>query len=242
LPERIAVVGFIVCINYSSPWFMNHCLRHKQAKNLQTNIKATIAQLDSWESNQDSLRQKRNTANSENGGLRQRLAEACLLAQASQGTQLIRDPSCQLCGSLAHLSDECDFIAVETSNQISLEDPSTGIHRGIVHGVYQQAADLYKLLYPRFYPGPSSEVTASADAYLFPVPLAGPNYQEIGLSRTVARLLSLSAAQAVQTEFLSCQRTFIDQFAQAFHSAAFPLDYTDFRDKAHKRWIEELQI
>jgi hypothetical protein len=86
------------------------------------------------------------------------------------------------------------------------------------------------------------EVPASADTYLFPVPLVGPDYQEIGLSRMVARLLSLPAAQAVRTESLSCQRAFVDQFAQAFHSAAFPLDYTDFQDKGHKRWIEELQI
>jgi hypothetical protein len=217
---------------------MNHHLRNKQAKELRTNIKATIAQLDSWESNQDNLRHKWITANSENGGSRQRLAEARSRAQAAQGSQLIIDPACQLCGSPTHLSDECDFIAVETSNQCSSENPSTGIHRGIVHQVFQQAADLYKLLYPRFYPGPSVEAIVRADAYLLPVPLAGPDFQEIGISRTVARLSTVLDAQAVLTKSLTHQLDFIDQFVQAFHSAAFPLPYTEFRANVHKRWIK----
>jgi hypothetical protein len=213
--------------------------RERKAVQIRSNIKAAISQLDRWNSSQEGLRQNRQTANSENGGPRKRLAAARSLACISQGTQSIHDPPCHLCGSLIHLSEECDFIAVEASDKAAFEDPSTGIHRGIVHRVFQQSVDLYQLLYPRFYPGPRNEVCDSSEAYLLPVPLVGPDYQEIGISRAVRLLRSIPTSAHLLTESADRQLAFIDQFVPAFHSAAFPLGYVEFRKKIHDLWLDD---
>ena len=167
--------------------------QERRASQIRSNIKAAVAQLDSWTTNQRELRARRNHAIAERGGGRQgreRYAiDAQVLARASQGTQLVRDPPCDICGLASHLSDECDRIAVVASSETVFENPSTGIHRGIVHTVYSQAADLYRLLYPRFYPGPDEEVVPTQIAYLLPVPLTGPDYQQIAISRAVLFLL-----------------------------------------------------
>jgi hypothetical protein len=215
-------------------------LQDRQASQIRTNIKAAIAQLDSWTASQESFRRRRNAGNATSGGHAQRCIDARNRATSSQGTQFIEDSPCSICGSSSHLSDECDFIAVESSTKVSFEAPSTGIHRGIVHKVFALASDLYRLHYPRFYPGPSASTLVSSDAYLLPVPLVGPDYQEIGISKAVASLVETSSARNyLKVSFLS-QRSIVDAVAQPYHSAAFPLDYTSFRDKIQERLFEEL--
>jgi hypothetical protein len=131
--------------------------QEKQAIQIRTNIKAAVGQLDSWTSSQTNQRLRRNTANASSGGHRGRCVESRERAIASQGTQIIEDHPCGLCGSSGHLGDECDFIAVEASTRVAFEDPSAGIHRGIVHRVYTLSSELYRLHHPRFYPGLSEE-------------------------------------------------------------------------------------
>ena len=133
-------------------------------------------------------------------------------------------------------SDECDRIAVVASSETVFENPSTGIHRGIVHTVYSQAADLYRLLYPRFYPGPDEEVVPTQIAYLLPVPLTGPDYQQIAISRAVTFLVTQPSSPSFQLKSIRQQLAWVDQAAQPFHSAAFPLDYDSFRDKVYRGW------
>jgi hypothetical protein len=214
--------------------------QERQATQIRTNIKAAVAQLDSWILTQANLRRQRIEAIASSGGHQQRRLQARSIAVSSQGTQFIEDPPCDLCGSSDHLSDECDFIAVEASSQVSFEDPSTGIHRSIVHRVYSLASDLYRLHHPRFYPGPAVSTLVNTDAYLLPVPLVGPDYQEIGISRSVAFLVASSTTRDYLSASFLRQRSIVDAVALPYYSAAFPLDYISFRDRVQESLSEEL--
>jgi hypothetical protein len=214
----------------------------KQAIQIRSNIKAAVGQLDSWTSSQTNHRLRRNAANASSGGRRERCVESRKRAVASQGTQFIEDPPCDLCGSSGHLGDECDFIAVEASTRVAFEDPSAGIHRGIVHRVYSLASELYRLHYPRFYPGLSEETIVRSEAYLLPVPLVGPDYQEIGITQAVGSLVGSSSTQNYLTTSFLSQRSIVDAVAQSFYSAAFPLDYSSFRDRIQEELSETLNL
>jgi hypothetical protein len=138
------------------------------------------------------------------------------------------------------LSDECDFIAVEAGSQVSFEDPSSGIHRSMVHRVCSLASDLCRLHHPRFYPGPAVCTLVNTDACLLPVPLVGPDCQEIRVSRLVAFLVASSTTRdCLSASFLS-QRSMVDAVALPCHSAAFPLDHISFRDRVQESLSEEL--
>jgi hypothetical protein len=216
---------------------MNHRERERLSRQIRSTIKAIVAQLDSWDSDQQELRLTRDAANARCGGRRQRLAESRALACASQGTEHIQDPPCDTCGSFAHLSEECDFIAVE-SNDIGYESPATSIHRGIVHRLYVQSLDLYRLLYPRFYPGPSEELVATEITETLSDLVTGRDYQAIAISQATTFLLSLST-NWVERPSLRQQLALLNQVIQPFHSAAFPLDFISFRDQVHSCWSEE---
>ena len=110
--------------------------------------------------------QRQVQANLTIGGQRQRLSQAAERAKRSQETQLVEDPPCSLCGSSNHLGDECNFIAVKTSTQVALEEPSARIHHWVIHWIYVLTLDLYCLHYPQFYPGLTVDTLASLEAYL----------------------------------------------------------------------------
>lgn len=207
--------------------------RDKRASQLRTNIKSAVAQLDDWNSSQANLLRRRNESIVSSGGRRQYLNEARSRACASQGTEFLQDPPCTLCGSKAHLSDECDFIAVQ-SNDRSFEKPSSGIHRSIIHRLYTDTSALYKLFYPRSFPALKEDSSIAPLACALPEPPSNPDYQEIGILRAVKLLTTLSST-GEPLSFLQ-ERALVDQIAQPFHSAAFPLDYTEFRDKIHQSW------
>jgi hypothetical protein len=218
---------------------MNHREKERAARQIRSSIKAIVAQLDSWNSDQRELRLTRDAANEQSGGRRQRLAESRALACASQGTQFVQDPPCATCGSSSHLSEECDFIAVESNdNEGGDLSPASSIHRGIVHRLYVQSLDLYRLSYPRYYPGPSDEVLVAEILDTSPVPLIVPDYQAIALSKATSVFLSLSA-NWVQRPTVRDQQALLDQVIQPFHSAAFPLDFLSFRAQVYYRWAYE---
>jgi hypothetical protein len=208
---------------------MNHRDKEGLARQIRSTIKAIVAQLDSWESDQFKFRVKRKAANALSGGLKQRLAVSRARACATQETDPNQDPPCDLCGSSIHLSDECDFIAVE-SNGSDFEEPSVGIHRGIIHRLYVQTIDLYRLLYPRFYPGPSEGVLATTITETLPVPLTGPDYQAIGIAKAAKLLSTLEGNQVSSSPNIQRHCTLLDQAVLPFYSAAFPLDFITFRN------------
>jgi hypothetical protein len=214
-----------------------------RATQLRTNIKASIAQLDNWDSCQAEFRRQRNAANVSSGGRRRRLIEARERAINSQGTHLVKDPPCSLCGSVVHLGEECDFIAVEGSNQVAFEDPSAGIHRGSVHRVCSLASELCRLLCPRFYPGFVADTLPLPEGLLLPVSFSpGIDYQELAIAQAVASLVKSISAQNYLTRSFLGQRAFVDVVGQPYHSASFPLDYTSFRDIIQERLSEKFSL
>jgi len=215
---------------------------NRQATQIRSSLKASIAQLDDWTASQADLRKRRIAANSSSGGFHKRILAAQTRARLSQGTQLLRDSPCCLCNSDSHLSDECDFIAVKASSKSTPEDPAAAIHRGIVHRLFSLSADLYRLLYPRFYPGAGRDVFATSDTSLSLASVfCSPDYQEIAIVQAVDTLAALPSSQRIATDSFQRQRAFVDTIAQPFHSAAFPLDYTEFRDQIQKRWRDKLE-
>ena len=213
---------------------MDPRVQNRQASKLRTNIKAAVAQLDDWTSSQANLLRRRNKAIALSGGLRQYVNDARTRARTSQGTEFLLDSPCNLCGSESHLSDECDFIAVPTTNETSNEDPSSGIHRGIIHRLHSSTSELYRLFYPSFFPGLIGDPSLLQIPQALPVSSSPPDYQEIGIASSVSLLITLSATLEFGS-FLQ-ERALVDQVAQPYHSAAFPLDYTEFRDNIHQRW------
>jgi hypothetical protein len=131
-----------------------------KTRSIRDTIKAIFAQLDHWETDHEWEQERRRiTANAScPKGVTDRQALAQHQAKNSLHTQHLFDPHCDLCGSTVHLSSECDIATKEGPKalEVTSENPAIGIHRAIVHRLYIQACDLYQLLYPRFYPGPSA--------------------------------------------------------------------------------------
>ena len=215
---------------------MNQQEKRKIARKVRIVIKSLVAQLDVWEESQRKLRKQREAADALNGGRRQRLIDSRRRAQIAQGTEALLDPPCDLCGLSTHLSDECDFIAVETNGSL-FENPSSGIHRGIVHRLFEQSAYLYKFLYPGFFPGNFGGSPAAIEAVPF---RSGslerpPDYQTLGISQAIAlakvvcreRCLDLSSPQ---------QAICLDQVSLPFFSASFPIGFAAFREQVLEGW------
>jgi hypothetical protein len=141
-------------------------------------------------------------------------------ACAALGTQALRDPPCDLCGSLLHLSDECDFIERDACQLLDVapEDPAIGIHRAIVHRLYLEACNLYQLIYPLFYPGCRSTPAA--------VPtLVGPDYLQLAISHAVDDFLVIPGFCSIDIRH---QRPGYCLVAQLYYSKVFPLTFGDF--------------
>jgi hypothetical protein len=188
---------------------------------IRNTIKAIIAQLDRWAVDQRGLERRRTEANSRYPrGFSDRQDIAQHRARTALNTQDLRDPPCDLCGSTLHLSDECDRI--ERKNSSVSEAPSTGIHRAIVHRLYLQACDLYRLVHPRFYPGP--HVTQSTDDN-YPVPPTGPDYLQLAISQAVE---DFQVVPGFRPDDIRNQRPGCSSIAQLYYSKAFPLSFGDF--------------
>ena len=118
-------------------------------------------QLDSWDKDKEERDERRAAENARYPhGFQDRLALARFRARTSSiKANLAVGSSCEYCESTSHSTEECDRVSDEDEleEEIKLspaEDPSTGIHRAIVHRLYLQTCDLYLLLYtPRFIRG-----------------------------------------------------------------------------------------
>jgi hypothetical protein len=78
--------------------------------------------------------------------------------------------------------DRLCYPVQQVSSQIS-EDPSLGIYQAIIHHLYLQTCDLYRLPHPRFYPGPQTKAIKTEEVY--PSPLTGPVYRSLAISAAV---------------------------------------------------------
>jgi hypothetical protein len=202
---------------------------------IRNTIKAIIAQLDRWAVDQQGLERRRAEANARYPrGLSDRQDIAQHRARTALQTQDLRDPPCDLCGSTVHLSDECDRIERVNPHNIS-EDPSIGIHRAIVHRLYLQSCDLYRLVHPRFYPGP---LVGDSTEDIYPVPLTGPDYLQIAISKAVE---DFQVVPGFRPDDIRGQRPGCSSIALLYYSKAFPLTFGDFCCRIGDR-IEELAV
>jgi hypothetical protein len=202
---------------------MNKNVIQNKTQNIRATIKSIVAQLDRWETDQRDLERRRTTANaSYPQGISDRRSLAAHRARDSQHTLDLIDPPCNWCDSTGHLTDECDQVARETGLRSTSEDPAIGIHRAIVHRLYLQACDLYRILYPRFYPGP--RIKPEVEETL-PVPLTGPDYLVLAIDQAVAdfRLVSGCRPTDIRDILPACS-----SITQLYYSKAFPISYGEF--------------
>jgi hypothetical protein len=198
--------------------------RHKaiKASQIRSTIKSIVAQLDQWDENHRRLLHHSLIADETAGGRAPRLALAQLRARTALGTQDLHDPPCKDCGAIGHLASECKYSYTE-------EAPSTSIHRSIVHRLFAQVCDLYRLLYPTFCQGGPTTLTSAPEAAQSSLaPVTGPDYQEIAVSRAAQ---SLACIPGLNQEPESRRRTIVDASVYLFYSLAFPLEFSEFRDK-----------
>jgi hypothetical protein len=203
---------------------MNKKVIQYKTRTIRDTIKSIIAQLDRWETDQRELERRRISANaSYPKGLTDRQALAVHRAQQSQDTLELIDPPCDWCDSTSHLTGECDRIARDSGLISTSEDPAIGIHRAIVHRLYLQTCDLYHILYPGFYPGPSpakSEVEETLS-----IPLTGPNYLTLAVELAVEDFRVLPGFSPTD---IRNQRPACSAITQLYYSKAFVISYGDF--------------
>jgi hypothetical protein len=190
---------------------------------IRNTIKAIVAQLDSWTSDQRDLETRRRTASASfPRGLTDRRDTAQHRARTAIGTHNLQDPPCELCGSTLHLSDECDLLEREPAEQVTSqttalirEDPATSIHRAIVHRLYLEACTLYKLVYPCFY---SNQATTGESP-------ASPDYLALAISQAVDDFRVIPGFCPID---IRNQRPGCCLIAQLYYSKAFSITFSEF--------------
>jgi hypothetical protein len=200
-----------------------------KTRSIRDTIKAIVAQLDHWETDQREQERRRITANaSYPKGVTDRQALAQHRAKTSLHTQHLFDPPCDLCGSTVHLSSECDTATKEGPKalEVTSENPAIGIHRAIVHRLYIQACDLYRLLYPRFYPGPSTiedigvNELYSVNEIFTSLPSSILDYLALAITKTVEDLRVLPGYSPDDIRHL---RPGCSSITQLYYSKSFPI-------------------
>jgi hypothetical protein len=207
----------------------------KRASEIRTTLKSCLSQLDNWESSQTKLANHRAVSLVTLGSQAERVREAQHRARTALGTHGLQEPPCQVCGCTNHLpSDECSLDEPEAPQSLS-ENPSDGIHRGILHRAYLGVCELYLLQHPRFFPGPVSEHQPSKEGLVLPVPLTGPDYQAIAISQAAAELLIYPGFDLETKEH---QTLGIIALAKFYYSKAFPLTFTIFVERVTDKFAE----
>ena len=212
-----------------------------RSKVIRSGIKASIGQLDSWDQAQIEQARKRQVANSRfPHGLQDRLALA--RHRASQSTETPRENVgesnyCYFCDSGNHSTADCNVTHIITDPvESASENPSEGIHRAIVHRVYLQGCELYRLLYPRWYPGPEPKTSEKEE--VFPVPTTGPDYFSIAIIQAVEDLKSIPG---VSPSDIRKQKSSCTSLVQLYFSKAFPLNFSGFCDRVADKLEENLE-
>ena len=137
-----------------------------------------------------------------------------------------------------HLTEDCNVSRITTDPlESTSENPSEGIHQAIVHRVYLRACDLYRLLYPRWYPGP--EPRTSEKEEVFPVPVTGPEYCAIAAVNQAVE--DLKSTPDVSPSDIRKQKTSCTSVVQLYFSKAFPLNFSEFCHRVAKKFEEDFE-
>ena len=213
-----------------------------RSKVIRSGIKASIGQLDSWDQAQSEQARRRQAANSRfPHGLQDRLALARHRASRSCETsrgKFVESTYCFNCDSDSHSTEDCNISHSSTTDPLesASENPSEGIHRAIVHRVYLQACELYRLLYPRWYPG--LEQNSSEKEEVFPVPITGPDYFSIAVRQSVE---DLKSTPGVSCSDIRNQKAICTSVVQLYFSKAFPLNFSGFCHKVADKFEEDVE-
>ena len=222
---------------------VNSSLINNKAASLRSNIKAAVAQLDQWDALQDKQRASRQAAKARFRNFADRLAVAKYRAKQSFPS-LPSDPLCEHCESPFHLANDCDIAdtleALEREDQLEStstsqvsthEDPSTGIHRSIVHRLYLNVCELYTVHHPRFYTGPT--IPQTQPQVIYPVPLAGPDYLALAIVQAATDLQGIVDSSDIRKHSISCS-----PICRLYYSKAFPISFSEFCHKIAKHLDE----
>jgi hypothetical protein len=170
--------------------------QNTQALFIRRGIKATVGQLDRWESDQLALQQRRELANSRfPHGVKDRLARH----RAGSGKN--GPPCCDFCDASGHSSDSCQVSQdIVVSSETESENPTTAIHRAVVHRLYLQACDLCRSSYPLFYLGAAGEESMGVPTKEEPAAsLTCPDYVALSIDYAVEDFKASSGATPSDT-------------------------------------------
>jgi hypothetical protein len=201
-----------------------------EAKSIRSAIKATVVQLDNWDKDKEVRDKKRAAENARYpNGFQDRLDLARFRAKTSSiKANLAVGSCCEYCESTTHATGECDQDSdeediQEEGEQSIAEDPSTGIHRAIVHRLYLQSCDLYVLLYPKVFPGPPRNLPTHEESYA--VPPAGPDYLALSVTQAVE---DFRVTPGFSPSDIRRQREGCVSIALLYYSKAFPITFDVF--------------
>jgi len=202
------------------------------ARQLRSSIKSTVAQLDAWEGDQKTLKARRILANHQAGGSIARKQIALSRAKASLGTQDLRDPPCDRCDSIHHLTGECDQVDTglnETvSDQHQPRETATDIHRSIIDRLYKTVCDLYQFSYPSAYSLQSDRgLIVSEVVEVFPEAPVLLNYQDSAIFEAATDLWQLRPSILTDQD----KNKVTGNICRLYYSKAFQIDFIAFYDK-----------
>jgi hypothetical protein len=210
-------------------------MQEEKARLLLSSIKGTAIQLQGWKEVQENFRRKRVKAKASSlHGRLGRVEDACYRAKHAFPQE--QDPSsavsCSRCDSDEHSTAECDSEDCLGPLSLSFEEaPGVGIHRGIVHRLFEKSCELYELLYPRFYPGPPTGVLRSFGDKTLPIPLTGPDYFSLSIQE---------AASSVQATTSSHDKEqVLRTISQLYYSPCFPASLETFRERVKSRILAD---
>jgi hypothetical protein len=199
--------------------------QNSRAEILRRGIKATVVQLDRWESDQLAQDKRREKANSRfPHGVKDRRVLARHLAVGSSESGA---PYCDFCDASGHLSYECQVTQdIPDLLKTVSEKPSTGIHRAIVHRLYLQACELYRSSYPLFYPGAVEESSVGQDQV--PVdPCIYPDYFSLAVGQAVE---DFRACPGIEPSDIRRQHSASLTIARLYYSKSFAVNFSEFCD------------
>ena len=204
-----------------------------RSKNILSSVKATVAQLESWDLDQARLLRQRLAANASYPGgfsdrldlTRHRLAQNSTVASPGE-RGLTLEPYCHFCDSATHDTKNCISQKRHNPQEIDTEDPALGIHRAIVHRLYLHACDLYHRLYPGFYPEPSEEKFHSSKEN-YRVPPSIPNYLALAITQAGQELQEIPGFEPSRAR-LEPHHPVISTVVGLYYSKSFPISYVEF--------------
>lgn len=189
-------------------------------------IKATAGQIEGWDETHTRFETRRQAVTTGLPGGRSN-AESIARFRARGTTSPTPDSGpdahCIFCELAGHLTVTCPVGDTRGAREATVENPSTGIHRALIHRLYTEAGNLYRALYPRFYPGP--EPQGPSPEPILSVQLTGPDYFDLSIIQAVE---DFAGCQGIQPSDLRNYRSNCTPIVSLYYSKTFPVTFQDY--------------